>query len=82
MVGLVLAAIGWQTLASLLGWVLSGPLAIGLMGAFIGTDTRRRAEPVYVRPDWIGGAYAAVSIVSAIGVIVGAVGFALWMGRQ
>lgn len=80
--GLVVAAVGWQSSVSLLGWALSGPLAFGLMGAFVSADTRRRAEPVYVRPGWIGGVYAVAATISAIGIIVGAIGFALWMGRQ
>lgn len=80
--GLITAGIGWQAWYSLIGWALAGPIAIGLLGAFIGVDTRRRAEPVYVRPDWMGAAYAAVVAVAVIGIIVGSVSFALWMGRR
>lgn len=80
--GLVAAVVGWQNWVALFGWALAGPVAIGVMGAFVGIDTRRRAEPIYVRPGWIGGAYATVALISGIGIIVGAIGFALWMGRQ
>lgn len=80
--GLAVAVIGWQSWLALIGWALAGPLAIGVMGAFLGSDTRRRAEPIYVRPDWITIAYAAVAVLSAVGIIVGAIGFAIWMGRQ
>lgn len=79
--GLVVAAVGWQSWLAIIGWALAGPLAIGVMGAFIASDTRRRAEPVYVRPDWLNAIYAAVAILSGIGIIVASVSFALWAGR-
>jgi hypothetical protein len=80
-VGIVVAAIGWDSWIAGIGWALAGPIAIGVMGAFIKGDTDRRAEPVYTRPTWIGAAYAAVAAASTIGILVGAVGVALWVGR-
>jgi hypothetical protein len=81
LVGIVAGAIFWSDPIALIGWALAGPVAIFLMGAFVRGDTYRRAEPVYVRPTWIGAAYAIVAVASVAGIVVGAVGFALWLGR-
>lgn len=81
-VGLVVAAITFGSWIAIIGWSLAGPLAIGVMGAFVRQDTDRRAEPVYVRPHWIAAAYAAVIVLTVAGILVGALGFAFWMGRQ
>jgi hypothetical protein len=81
-VGLVVAAVGLSSWIAIIGWALAGPLSIVTMGAFVKQDTERRAEPVYVRPDWVGIAYAAVVALSIAGILVGAIGIAFWVGRQ
>lgn len=79
--GFAVSAFFFEDVLAIVGWALAGPIAISLMGAFVGGDTDRRAEPGYLRPTWIGAAYALVAVASIAGIIVGAVGFAMWMGR-
>lgn len=79
--GITVSAVFFADALAIVGWALSGPIAIVIMGAFVRGDTDRRAEPGYLRPTWMGAAYALVAVASIAGIIVGAVGFALWMGR-
>lgn len=64
-VALVLLA---ETLfSSILAWVLGGPIAIGLLGAFIGSDTARRADPWYAQSavaDWGRRMLVVISLVA------------------
>lgn len=80
-VGTAVSALFFGDVLAIVGWALAGPIAISLMGAFVRADTDRRAESGYLRPTWIGAAYALVAVASIAGIIVGAVGFAMWMGR-
>lgn len=80
-VGVAVTGLVLGSWIAILGWALAGPLAIAVMGLFIKADTERRAEPVYMRPDWMGIAYAVVVGLSVIGVLVGAWGFANVVGR-
>ena len=52
------------------------------MALFSSKDTMRRTSAVYLRPGWIMGAYVAVMVLVAAGVLVGAFGFAIWVGRR
>lgn len=79
--GIAIGAVFFSDALAIIGWALAGPIAIGLMGAFVRGDTDRRAEPGYLRPTWVGTAYALVALASFAGIAVGAVGFALWVGR-
>lgn len=81
-IGLVLAAVlGALPPAAIIGWVLAGPLAIGALAVYTSADTRRRAQPIYVAPNWLTAGYYACLAVCLIGVIVSAVRIALWVGR-
>lgn len=80
-VGLVLAVVFWANPIALVGWALAGPVAIGVMALYVARDTALRAEPVYLRPDWLSMAYAAVAAVAVIGVVVSSVSIALWAGH-
>lgn len=80
-VGIVIGALGWGHWLSVIGWALAGPVAIGVAALFSAKDTERRTAPLYLRPDSISVIYAAVMVLVAAGVIVGALGFAMWVGR-
>ena len=80
--GIVVGAVFWGASLSSLGWLLAGPLAIGVLALFTARDTARRTAAVYLRPDWITMAYAVVIVLIAAGVIVGSVGFAMWIGHR
>lgn len=80
--GIAVGAIFWGQWPSVFGWLLAGPVAIIAAGFFVTRDTQRRAEPLYIRPDWVSVGYAVVMVLVAVGVIVGAVAFAFWIGRR
>lgn len=80
--GIVIGAVFWGGWLAGIGWLLAGPIAIGILAVFIATDTARRSAPIYLRPDWVSLAYAAVMVLVVAGVIVGALGFAFWVGRR
>lgn len=79
--GLAVGLLGWEQWPAIIGWVLSGPLAIGLMAAYFRTDTIRRTEAIYMQPGWIVPAYGLVALLSASGIAVCAWGCAFWAGR-
>lgn len=80
-VGAVLAAVCWASWIALIGWALAGPVAIGVLAFYVARDTARRAEPIYLRPDWLTMAYAAVASLAVIGIVVSSLSVALWVGR-
>ena len=80
-IGAVLAAVGWGSWIAGVGWVLAGPVAIGVMALYVAADTKRRAEPVYLRPEWLTMAYAAVAVLAVAGIVVSALSVAFWVGR-
>lgn len=79
--GGALAGICWTSWIALIGWVLAGPVAIGVMASYVARDTARRAEPVYLRPDWLTMAYAVASTLGVIGILVSSLSVAFWVGR-
>ena len=81
--GAVIAG-GWGTaiVAAGIGWLLAGPVAIGVLAVYTLVDTRRRTDAVYSAPSWIGAAYWTVVVVCLIGIAVGAWELALWAGRR
>ncbi|NDK90757.1 hypothetical protein GYA93_14370 [Gordonia desulfuricans] len=81
-IGIALGAVFWGQWIAGIGWLLAGPVAICILAMFISTDTSRRAQPIYLRPGWMSAAYTAVMILIVAGVIVGALGFAFWVGRR
>lgn len=81
LVGLVVGIVAWASAAAIVGWVVSGPIAIGTLAAFVLVDTKRRSEPIYASPGWTRPLYSVAMAVSIAGIVVGAVGFALWVGR-
>lgn len=81
LVGLMIGLFGVSGWLSLVGWTLSGPVAIGILAAFTLADTKRRSAPIYTSPGWTKLAYGVVVAISIIGIVVGALGFAFWVGR-
>jgi hypothetical protein len=82
-VGIVTAAVwGAGLTAAAAGWLLAGPIAIGVLAYYTRVDTRRRTEAVYSAPTWTGSVYWAVVALCLIGIGVGAWHLALWAGRR
>jgi hypothetical protein len=81
-IGAVVGAVFWGQWISAIGWLLAGPIAIGVLALFMSRDTLRRSAPVYLRPNWITAVYSVVMLLIAIGVVVSAFGFAIWVGRR
>ena len=68
--------------AAAAGWLLAGPVAIGVLSSYSRVDTRRRANAVYSAPGWTGAAYWGVVAVCLAGIGLGAWYLALWAGGQ
>ena len=68
-------------LPPLAGWLLAGPVAIGVLAQYSRVDTRRRTDAVYSAPTWTGGAYWLVLAVCLVGIALAAWQIALWAGR-
>jgi len=66
--------------AAFAGWLLAGPVAIGVLAEFSRVDTRRRAHAVYSAPQWVPNVYWAIVGVCLLGIAVGAWHLALWAG--
>lgn len=79
--GLVVGLLFWEQWPAVIGWVLSGPVAIGLMAAYFRTDTARRTEAIYLQPGWITPFHGLVALLSASGIAVCAWSCAVWAGR-
>ena len=86
----VLASVAGLMIALLLGqlivpaaaaWLLSGPLAIGLLAVFVHSESKRHAMPTYVDAGWVRAAYVLAMVLALIAVFVSAVRIALWVGR-
>ncbi|PXW31293.1 UNVERIFIED_CONTAM: hypothetical protein DES50_10559 [Williamsia faeni] len=81
LLGVIVGIIGWSDWLAIVGWTLSGPIAIGILAAFTLSDTKRRSAPIYTRPGWAPIAYGVVILIAVIGIVIGALGFAFWVGR-
>jgi hypothetical protein len=82
-VGIVTAAVwGAWLAAAAVGWLLAGPIAIGVLAYYTRVDTRRRSDAVYSAPAWTASLYRAVVALCLIGISVGAWHLALWAGQR
>ncbi len=81
LIGAVVAIIMWATWIAVIGWVLAGPVAIGVMANFVFKDTERRAEPVYLQPQWMTLAYVGVAVITLVSIFASALSVAYWAGR-
>jgi hypothetical protein len=80
-VGLAMGVVwGPRLAAAFAGWLLAGPLAIGVLAEFSRVDTRRRTHAVYSAPRWVPNVYWAILGVCLLGIAVGAWRIALWAG--
>lgn len=84
-IGLIVAVVALAALDSgplaVVAWVLSGPVAIGLLAAFTYRDTQARASAFYSEPLWVPWATRVVLAVSCIAVLISAWNIADWIGR-
>jgi hypothetical protein len=71
---------GPRLAAAFAGWLLAGPVAIGVLAEFTRVDTRRRTHAVYSAPRWVPNVYWAILGVCLLGIAVGAWHIALWAG--
>ena len=80
-VGLAIGlAWGPRLAAAFAGWLLAGPVAIGVLAEFSRIDIRRRTHAVYSAPRWVPNVYWAILGVCLLGIAVGAWHIALWAG--
>jgi hypothetical protein len=66
--------------AAFAGWLLAGPVAIGVLAEFSRIDIRRRTHAVYSAPRWVPNVYWAILGVCLLGIAVGAWHIAMWAG--
>lgn len=64
-----------------IGWVLAGPVAFGVLALFINRDTAARATGLYTAPAWLTVGYRAAAALSMVAVLLCAVRIADWVGR-
>lgn len=79
--GLIAWLLGAAPPFAVVAWVLSGPIAIGLLAAFTSFDTRARARSTYASPDWVKPAYVICLVLCGLAVIGSAIRIAFWVGR-
>lgn len=79
--GIAVGAFGWDHWLAVVGWVLAGPIAIGVMAYFVQTDTKKRAAGTYVAPPNMNLLYVGATAAAVIGILVSAVGAAYWVGH-
>lgn len=79
--GLVALLLGAAPPFAVGAWLLSGPVAIGLLAAFTTFDTRARARSTYASPDWVKPAYVVCLVLCGLAVIASAIRIAFWVGR-
>lgn len=75
------AVMGASPVDALVAWVISGPVAFWLLGRFSTGDSVAQASPVYQRPGWTRGAYAAVVVLALTAMVACAVRVGLWWGH-
>jgi hypothetical protein len=73
---------GARVTAAFAGWLLAGPVAIGVLAEFSQVDTRRRTHAVYSAPRWVPNVYWAILGVCLLGIAVCAWRMALWAGTS
>jgi hypothetical protein len=82
LIGVLVAALfGAMIIPAVAGWLLSGPIAIGLLAAFVQSETRRRAMPTFASYAWVQPLYVLCIVLALGGVVVSALRIALWAGR-
>jgi hypothetical protein len=80
--GAVAVVLGESLVWALVGWALSGPLAIGLLGRFVQLDTKRRALPTHLEYGWVKPVYVVCVVLALAAVILSALRIGFWAGTQ
>lgn len=81
-VGLVIAVSQGRSALAAVAWLLTGPLALGLLAVYTRADLVQRARFSY-RPRTLATAlYTAVLVGAAIGVLLSGWHFADWLARR
>ncbi|WP_169585760.1 hypothetical protein [Antrihabitans stalactiti] len=83
LIGLALALLGSSAFGiAVAGWVIAGPVAIGLLAVYTAFDTKQQTKPFYSQPAWTAYCYWVTLAVALAGVIVGALRIAYWAGTR
>ena len=80
-VGALLAWVLAIPVTMMLGWVLAGPLAFGVLAWFVSKDTAARATGLYSAPNWLNLGYRLAAGFSMLAVLLCALRIADWVGR-
>jgi hypothetical protein len=68
--------------AMLVAWAAAGPVAIALVGFFLGADADRRSHPYYLQQAWTATAPVVIVVVGFLVVVASSWFFADWAARQ
>ena len=71
----------WDSVLALIGWVLAGPVAIGVMAFFVQQDATRRADPNYLVQPNMNVYYFGAALSAVVGIVVTAISAAFWVGH-
>lgn len=72
---------GIRLLPAMLGWLVAGPVAIGLLARYVWLDTVRRAQPTHADYAWTGPGYFGCLVLAILATAVAAFEIAVWFGR-
>jgi hypothetical protein len=78
-VGLNVASSSWHL--AVVGWLLAGPVAVGLFAVFVLGDTKRRADPWYAASDLVDWGRRVLVLAILVAVALNAWTFADAVGR-
>jgi hypothetical protein len=75
------AGLGRAPAWAVAAWVLSGPVAIGLLAVFTTGDTRARAVGTYGARGWVRPLYVVCLVLCGLAVCLAALRIADWVGH-
>lgn len=80
--GFVAWFLGLALIPALVGWLLAGPVALGLLARFVWRDTVRRARPTRIDYGWTTPAYYSCLLLAIAATALAAYEIAVWFGRS
>lgn len=84
--GLAIVAIAVHEVSSgfwsgVTGWLVGGPVVIGLLAVFVNQDTARRADPWYAESPFAPWARRALVVISLVAVVLNSLSIADFFSR-
>ncbi|MGN2638651.1 hypothetical protein ACTD5D_21260 [Nocardia takedensis] len=80
--GVVAAVLAGRSAAAVAAWVLTGPIALGLLAVYTRADLEQQARYSYLRSPYATVVYAVVLAAAAAGVLFSGWNLADWLARR